>query len=75
MKKEYSPLSKKYSLKYYKNNLEKCNMASKRYRDKLSDAYVSALLKQSGIKATPELIEKKREYVIKLRQLRSERIK
>lgn len=62
-----------YSYKYYKNNTAKQHLAGKKYRDKLSDGYIKALLKQSGaLKITQDMIEKKREYIIRLRAFKDE---
>lgn len=62
-----------YSYKYYKNNTAKQHLACKKYRDNLSDGYIKALLKQSGaLIITQDMIEKKREYIIRLRAFKNE---
>ena len=65
--------SRDYSYKYYKNNKAKQHLAGKKYRDKLADGYIKALLKQSGeMKITQDMINTKREYIIRLRAFKNE---
>ena len=62
-----------YSYKYYKANKAKQHLACKKCRDRLSDGYVRALIKQSGaLTVTQEMIDTKRAYIIKLRAFKDE---
>ena len=62
-----------YSYKYYKANKAKQHLACKKCRDKLSDGYIRALIKQSGaLTVTQEMIDTKKAYIIKLRAFKYE---